>query len=135
MVFSAFGFNHIAAFMPLVVGIPVLILSFIDVVKEVKRANLESKQNKESETSGSLKDWFKLNNNEFRIWLWFTSFILGIILTGILFAGALFMFFFITFEAKQKWWVSLLITVSLVMAVYLFFDTALGLTFYRGIFF
>ncbi len=131
MVLLAFGFNKFAAFMPLVIGIPAVILAAVNIFVEFKH-DKEAEQ-KGLEKTSSKFSWWVAHGDELLIWFWVLGLVILVGMIGVLWGGGTFLFLFLLFKSKQKLHISLLITIIFMLAIYTFLFNVLSLKLYPGI--
>ena len=117
----AFTYAPDARFLPLVIGVPGLLLSAIQFVKELRERNPAPAVTAEEHT------------REGRMFLWFVIFVCGLVLFGFLFAGPLLVAAFLYFSGREKWYVALAAAAFALAVLYGIFDYFLGLPLFEGL--
>jgi hypothetical protein len=118
----SFTYDPDARFLPLVIGIPGLILSLIQFITELR--DRSKRKNKPGELA-----------RELRMFAWFVGFVGGLIVFGFLYAGPLLVAAYLYFAGKEKWYVALGACVGCWVILYFVFDQFLGLPPWEGLVF
>jgi hypothetical protein len=90
----SFTYAPEARFLPLVIGIPGLLLSAIQFVKELRDRPAPAVTSEEHRREG-------------RMFAWFIGFVGGLVLFGFLYAGPALVWAFLYFSGREKWYVAL----------------------------
>ena len=130
---AARSFKIQAAVVPFAVTFALIIFTGINCFIEIKkyRAGIASGDNKVH----SFSDWIQKNKKMLKMWGWVLSLFLGIYLIGILYAGIIFVFCFLFFEAKMKLAYTLLTTVIVGLIIQFVFIMFFSFNPYKGIIF
>jgi hypothetical protein len=119
----SFTYAPEARFLPLVIGIPGLLLSAIQFVNE-----LRSRQPVPAVTREE-------HSREARMFVWFIGFVGGLVLFGFLYAGPALVAAYLYFSGREKWYVALAAAVFAWVILYGVFDWFLGLPLFEGLVF
>jgi hypothetical protein len=122
MVTFAFTYGPEAGMMPLVVGIPGLMLTLTQLVIELRTKPQDVKVFTPEERKA-----------EVRMFGWFFLFIAGIILFGFPYAGPLLVFSYLHFSWHEKWYVSLGAAAFAFAVLHYLFGIVLGLPLFEGL--
>lgn len=116
------GLDPRAARLPLVVGIPGLILSVVQLVKELRETNPEM---------------FSIEHRrrELIMFGWFFGFVGGLVLFGFMYGGPVLVAVFLYFSGREKWYVCLGAAAFAAVVLYGVFEQFLGLAVFRGLLF
>lgn len=117
----AFTYAPEARFLPLVIGIPGLILSLVQFAKEWREQNPESVVTPEE------------HHREGRMFLWFGLFVGGLILFGFLYAGPVLVAAYLYFSGRERWYVALAAAAFAWAILYGVFEYFLGLPLFEGL--
>jgi hypothetical protein len=109
-----------ARFLPLVIGVPGLVLSAVQLVVE-----LRTKPDKEFTPEDRRAEW--------KMYAWFVFFVVGIILFGFPYAGPIMVAIYLHFSWREKWYVSLGSAVFAWAVLYGVFEYVLGLPLFEGL--
>ena len=120
MVGLAFTYSPEARFLPLVIGIPGLVLSLIQFVVE-----LRTNGDKQFTPAGRIA--------EFRMIGWFIFVVVGIILFGFPYAGPLLVAIYLHFSWHERWYVTLGSAFFAWAVLYGVFEYVLGLPLFEGL--
>jgi hypothetical protein len=121
MVAVSFSYPAEARFVPLVIGIPGLILALTQFVTEL-RPHHDAKVFTSEE-----------RGREFRMFGWFALFLVGIILFGFEYGGPVLVALYLHFSWHEKWYVSLGSAAFTWAAMYGIFNQALRLPLFEGL--
>lgn len=122
MVGLALTYPGEARFLPLVIGIPGLVLSLAQFV-------IELRGKAEDEKVYTAEDRMA----EFKMFGWFAVFIFGIILFGFPYAGPIIVALYLHFSWGEKWYVSLGAAAFSWVILHGVFDYVLGLPLFEGL--
>jgi hypothetical protein len=123
MVVFAFSYGaDEAGMMPLVVGIPGLVLTLAQLIIEIRTKHTDVKVVSREERS-----------NEFRMFGWFFVFIAGIILFGFPYAAPLIVAAYLHFSWQEKWYTVLGAAVFAWAVLHYLFGVVLGLPLFEGL--
>jgi hypothetical protein len=122
MVGFAVRYGAEAGFMPLVVGIPGLVLTFTQLIIELRTKSTSVKVFGASERGA-----------EFRMIGWFFVFIAGITLFGFPYAAPLIIAIYLHFSWREKWWVSFSAAAFAWVVLHGVFEYVLGLPLFEGL--
>ncbi len=109
-------------FLPLVIGIPGLLLSAIQFAKELRDRPVHEVTGEE-------------HKREARMFGWFIAFVGGLVLFGFLYAGPVLVAAYLYFSGREKWYVALAGAVFAWAVLYGVFDWFLGLPLFEGLVF
>ena len=111
-----------ARLLPLTIGIPGLILTTIQLVKELREQYPE-----------------KIDPRDFprevRMFGWFFLFVSGLVLFGFIYAGPVLVALYLYFAGKEKWYVCLIAGAVVAGILYGVFEWFLGLPLWEGLVF
>ena len=119
----SFTYAPEARFLPLVIGIPGLLLSAIQFVKELREKHSEPVVTRDE------------HRREARMFAWFIAFVGGLVLFGFLYAGPTLVAAYLYFSGREKWYVALGAAVFAWVILYGVFDWFLGLPLFEGLVF
>jgi Tripartite tricarboxylate transporter TctB family len=122
MVGVAFTFPGEARFLPLVIGIPGLVLSLAQFAIELRGKDEDEKVYTAENRMAELK-----------MFAWFFVFIAGIILFGFPYAGPIIVALYLHFSWGEKWHVSLGAAAFAFAILHGIFDYVLGLPLFEGL--
>ena len=108
--------------LPLAVGIPGLILSLLQFIKELRERYPEKIE------PGQL-------SREVRMFGWFITFVAGLVLFGFLYAGPVLVSVYLYFSGREKWYVCLIAAAGAWAILYGIFEQFLGLPLFEGLVF
>jgi hypothetical protein len=117
----AFTYAPEARFLPLVIGIPGLLLSAIQFVKELREKNPEPAVTSQE------------HRREGRMFAWFIAFVAGLVLFGFLYAGPALVAAYLYFSGREKWYVALGAAAFAWAILYGVFERFLGLPLFEGL--
>lgn len=109
-----------AAEMPLLVGGFGAVLGLLQLIRELRA----------SRTGG--EDAIDLGT-DVPIYLWVWVFVIGVIALGFVVAAPVLLFAYLFFRSRQSWWVSLLLSVSVVALLYGVFQLGVGVPLFAGL--
>jgi hypothetical protein len=110
-----------ARFLPLVIGIPGLLLSVVQLVKELRERRPEPVVTSEE------------HRREGRMFLWFIGFVGGLVLFGFLYAGPALVAAYLYFSGRERWYVALAAAFFAWAVLYGIFEQFLGLPLFEGL--
>ena len=116
----SFTYAPEARFLPLVVGIPGLLLSLAQFVKELREKAEPAVTSEE-------------RAREIRIFVWFFAFAGGLVLFGFPYAGPLLVAAYLYFSGGEKWYVALIAAALAWAILYGVFERFLGLPLFEGL--
>ena len=116
----SFTYAPDARFLPLVIGIPGLILSLAQLVKELREKSVPVVTTEE-------------HVREVRMFAWFFLFVAGLVLFGFPYAGPLLVAAFLYFSGGEKWYVAAAAAVIAWAILYGVFERFLGLPLFEGL--
>ena len=116
----SFTYAPEARLLPLVVGIPGLILSLVQLVKELREQGIPVI---------SLEE----HAREWRMFAWFFLFAAGLVLFGFPYAGPLLVAAFLYFSGGEKWYVAVIAAIIAWSILYGVFERFLGLPLFEGL--
>ena len=119
MVAVAFSYGADARFLPLLVGIPGLILSVVQLIIEVCAPCPSTRHNE--------------YRNAFIMFSWFIAFVVAIVLFGFIIAGPILASLYLSIYARERWYVSLGSGALAWLALYGGFDRLLRLPLFGGL--
>ena len=123
MVGVAFTFPGEARFLPLVIGIPGLVLCIAQLLIELRgKPDPDEKVHTSEDRIAELK-----------MFGWFFAFIAGIILFGFPYAGPVLVLLYLHFSWGEKWYVSLGAAAFAFAVLHGLFDYVLGLPLFEGL--
>ena len=122
MVGFALTFPGEARFLPLVIGVPGLVLSLAQFVIELRGKEPDEKAYTAADRMAELK-----------MFAWFAVFIFGIILFGFPYAGPIIIALYLHFSWGEKWYVSLGAAAFSWAILHGVFDYVLGLPLFEGL--
>ena len=122
MVGFALTFPGEARFLPLVIGVPGLVLSLAQFVIELRGKEPDEKAYTAADRMAELK-----------MFAWFAVFIFGIILFGFPYAGPIIVALYLHFSWGEKWYVSLGAAAFSWAILHGVFDYVLGLPLFEGL--
>ncbi len=121
MVGFSFTYPAEARFMPLVIGLPGIVLTLIQLVSEIRSTKVEKIVTADEHKA------------EIAMFLWFLGFIGSIILFGFPIAGPVMVALYLHFSWNEKWWVSLSAAVFAWVVLHYVFGVVLGLPLFEGL--
>jgi len=110
-----------ARFLPLVIGIPGLLLSLVQLVKELRERHPEPAVTGEE------------HRREGRMFAWFIVFVGGLVLFGFLYAGPALVAAYLYFSGRERWYVALGAAFFAWAVLYGIFEQFLGLPLFEGL--
>jgi uncharacterized membrane protein len=116
----SFSYAPESRLLPLVIGIPGLILALIQLFKELREKGVPAVTSKE-------------HAREFVMFAWFFTFVGGLILFGFPYAGPLLVAAYLYFSGGEKWYVALTAAVVAWAILYGVFEEFLGLPLFEGL--
>ena len=119
----SFTYAPEARLLPLVIGIPGLLLSAIQLFAELKDKDAEPAVTPEE------------HSREGRMFAWFLCFVGALVLFGFLYAGPALVAAYLYFSGREKWYVALLGAAFAWTVLYGVFDWFLGLPLFEGLVF
>ena len=119
----SFTYAPEARFLPLVIGVPGLLLSAIQLVSEMR--------NKDPAPAVTSEE----HKREGQMFVWFIGFVGGLVLFGFLYAGPALVAAYLYFSGRERWYVALAGAVFAWAVLYGVFDWFLGLPLFEGLFF
>ncbi|HEX3485883.1 MAG TPA: tripartite tricarboxylate transporter TctB family protein [Micropepsaceae bacterium] len=119
----SFTYAPEARLLPMVIGIPGLVLSAVQLVVELRERNPAPAVTSEEHA------------REGRMFAWFIAFVAGLVLFGFLYAGPALVAAYLYFSGREKWYVALAGAVFAWAVLYGVFDWFLGLPLFEGLVF
>jgi hypothetical protein len=116
----SFTYAPEARLLPLVIGIPGLLLSLAQFIKEL-REKAEPVVTSEEHV------------REFRMFAWFFAFVGGLVLFGFPYAGPLLVAAYLYFSGGEKWYVAVIAAALAWAILYGVFERFLGLPLFEGL--
>jgi hypothetical protein len=116
----SFTYAPEARLLPLVIGIPGLLLSIIQLIKEMRERGVPVVTSEE-------------HVREFRMFAWFIFFVGGLVLFGFPYAGPLLVAAYLYFSGGEKWYVALIAAILAWSILYGVFERFLGLPLFEGL--
>jgi tripartite tricarboxylate transporter TctB family protein len=116
----AFTYAPEARFLPLVIGIPGLLFSIIQLIKELRERPEPVVTSEERRREG-------------RMFAWFIAFVGGLVLFGFLYAGPALVAAFLYFSGRERWYVALAGALFAWAVLYGVFELFLGLPLFEGL--
>ena len=116
----AFTYAPEARFLPLVIGIPGLLFSVIQFVKELRDRPEPAVTSEEHRREG-------------RMFAWFIAFVGGLVLFGFPYAGPALVAAYLYFSGHEKWYVALAAALFAWGVLYGVFELFLGLPLFEGL--
>ncbi len=116
----SFTYAPDARFLPLVIGIPGLLLSAIQFVSELR-------------TKAPPTVTVEEHRREGRMFLWFAIFVGGLVLFGFLYAGPALVAAYLYFQGREKWYAALGAAVFAWAVLFGIFERFLGLPLFEGL--
>jgi hypothetical protein len=105
---------------PLVIGIPGIVISAIQIAVELR-------------TKNSTGDTEHDRKAELRMFGWFVSFVAGIILFGFIYAGPVMVALYLHFSWREKWYITLGSAPFAWVVLHGIFERILGLSLFDGL--
>jgi hypothetical protein len=122
MVGLAFTYPGDARFLPLVIGIPGLVLCGVQLMIELRGKDPDEKTYTSADRIAELK-----------MFGWFAAFIFGLILFGFPYAGPILVGLYLHFSWGEKWYVSLGAAAFAFAVLHGLFNYVLGLPLFEGL--
>ena len=119
----SFTYAPEARFLPLVIGVPGLLLSGVQLIKELRDKPAEPPVTPEEHV------------REGRMFAWFIAFVGALVLFGFLYAGPALVAAFLYFSGRERWYVALAAAVFAWIVLYGVFERFLGLPLFEGLVF
>jgi hypothetical protein len=119
----SFTYAPEARFLPLVIGIPGLLLSGVQLIKELREQPAAPAVTPEEHV------------REGRMFIWFIIFVGALVLFGFLYAGPALVAAFLYFSGREKWYVALAAAAFAWVVLYGVFERFLGLPLFEGLVF
>ena len=116
----SFTYAPEARLLPLVIGIPGLLLSVIQLVKELRERSVPVVTSEE-------------HAREWRMFAWFVGFVGGLVLFGFPYAGPILVATYLYFSGGEKWYVAAIAAVLAWSILYGVFERFLGLPLFEGL--
>jgi putative tricarboxylic transport membrane protein len=117
---AAVDYPWAAAEMPLVVCGFGTILSLLQLIVELRKSRAAS------------EDAIDLGK-DVPIYLWVWAFVLGVVAFGFVVAAPVVLFLYLYFRSRESWWLSLLLSFSVVAFLYGVFQVAMGVPLFEGL--
>jgi hypothetical protein len=118
----SFTYAPDARFLPLVIGIPGLLLSAIQFIYELRERPAPAVTTEEHSREG-------------RMFAWFLGFVAGLVLFGFLYAGPALVAAYLYFSGRERWYVALAAAAFAWTVLYGVFERFLGLPLFEGLVF
>ena len=119
-VLLSFGYAPDARFLPLVIGIPGLLLSVAQLIKELRdRPDLVIIPEE--------------RRRETKMFAWFITFVGGLVLFGFLYAGPALVAAYLYFSGRERWYTALGAALFALAILYGVFERFLGLPLFEGL--
>jgi hypothetical protein len=119
----SFTYAPEARFLPLVIGVPGLLLSGVQFIKELRERPAEPAVTPEE------------HKREGRMFAWFITFVVALVLFGFLYAGPALVAAFLYFSGREKWYVAVAAAAFAWVVLYGVFERFLGLPLFEGLVF
>jgi len=119
-VILSFGYAPDARFLPLVIGIPGVLLSIAQLVKELRE-------------HPHIKIVPEEHRREAVMFAWFIGFVAGLVLFGFLYAGPALVAAYLFFSGRERWYVALGAAAVTWAILYGVFERFLGLPLFDGL--
>lgn len=119
-VVAALKFPPAAAEVPLLVGGCGGLLSLLQLVRELRA----------SRAGG--EDAIDLSE-DVPIYLWVLTFVIGVVAFGFIAAAPVLLFAYLYFRSRESWWLSLLLSLSVVLLLYGVFQVGIGVPLFEGL--
>lgn len=116
----AFTYAPEARLLPLVIGIPGLLLSGVQFVKEMRERSVPVVTSEE-------------HAREWRMFAWFFLFVGGLVLFGFPYAGPVLVAAYLYFSGGEKWYVAAIAAIIAWSILYGVFERFLGLPLFEGL--
>jgi hypothetical protein len=121
-VLLSFTYAPDARFLPLVIGIPGLLLSAVQLVKEIRDR---------PEPVAPIEE----RRREVRMFAWCIGFVAALVLFGFLYAGPALVAAYLYFSGREKWYMALAAAIFAWAVLYGIFEWFLGLPLFEGLLF
>jgi Tripartite tricarboxylate transporter TctB family len=119
-VLLSFGYAPEARFLPLVIGIPGLLLSVAQLIKELRdRPDVVIIPEE--------------RRREAKMFAWFITFVGGLVLFGFLYAGPALVAAYLYFSGRERWYTALGAALFALAILYGVFERFLGLPLFEGL--
>jgi hypothetical protein len=119
-VLLSFGYAPEARFLPLVIGIPGLLLSVAQLIKELRdRPDVVIIPEE--------------RRREAKMFAWFITFVGGLVLFGFLYAGPALVAAYLYFSGRERWYTALGAALFALAILYSVFERFLGLPLFEGL--
>ena len=139
-VYSASDFNDAAGLMPLIIGIPTLVLSAIVLAMEIASQWIGKPRKTEGAMDGSRqgrdlspKERRDLARREGSLILWLIGLVLLVWLFGLLWSIPVFLVLFLWLQGREPWRLNIAISLGTWAVVYLLFVQILNMELYQGL--
>ncbi|HEX5278807.1 MAG TPA: tripartite tricarboxylate transporter TctB family protein [Micropepsaceae bacterium] len=119
-VLLSFSYAPDARFLPLIVGIPGLILSAAQLVTELR-------------ARPGIKILPQEHRREVKMFAWFITFVTGLVLFGFLYAGPALVAAYLIFAGRERWYMALGAAVLTWAILFGIFERFLGLPLFDGL--
>jgi len=116
----SFTYAPEARLLPLVIGIPGLVLCLVQLVKELRERGIPVVTPEE-------------HAREWRMFAWFFVFVGGLVLFGFPYAGPPLVAAFLYFSGGEKWYVAVIAAIIAWLILYGVFERLLGLPLFEGL--
>ncbi|MGI6553515.1 MAG: tripartite tricarboxylate transporter TctB family protein [Bacillota bacterium] len=126
LVSSLLESSWITKFVPIVIAIPTMFLGIAVIVRDFKRGIVTEKV-----AATSVKEFFQANIQTISL----LALVLAVYLLGFLVGTALFLLFYLKFVGKESWWLSIVISLCTIAAIYGIFAKAFSMRLFAGILF
>lgn len=123
----ALTFPPSAALMPLIIGIPAVILCLVQLFSDLRAGIIEGDTHSGGYDAGHQR--FKA---ELSMFFWIFAFLVGILAFGFVFAAPVLVLAFIWLGSREKFIYGLFGAIGTEVILYLVFDRLLGLTLFSG---
>jgi len=139
-VYRALDFNDAARLMPLIIGVPTLVLATVVLVMEITAQWKGKPRSTEGALDGSRlgkdlspKERRAMARRELSLILWLVGLVVLIWLVGLLWSIPVFLVFFLWLQAKEPWPLIVAISLGTWAVVYLLFVQILSMDLYQGL--
>lgn len=119
-VLLSLGYAPDARFLPLVIGIPGLLLSVAQLIKELR-------------DHPAIRIVPGEHRREIRMFAWFVTFVAGLVLFGFLYAGPVLVAAYLLFSGRERWYMALGAAFVTWAILYGVFEQFLGLPLFDGL--
>ncbi len=132
--FTSFGLMSFlyppkARIIPLIITLSGFTIAVIDCLIPQKENKLTTQYEKDAEKIEKPRPY-----QELKAWLWLALFFCLVILGGLIFGSALFLFFFLKWFWNEKWSVAIMVPLVTGCCIYVLFHIAFRMELYSGIF-